>query len=77
MMRRTIAAEQVRGCVSRGIVQTQDRQGGLFGQGIAKRNVEINVKNEALKKGANVVYLSALKNGFWGSGATGEAFACP
>jgi hypothetical protein len=67
----------VRGCQSKKLVSTKDRQGGLFGQGIAKRNVEINMKNAARERGANVIFIAKLTNGYWGSSGQGEAFACP
>ncbi len=75
-VRLTFTADQVRGCESKGLVSTKDRQGGLFGQGTAKRNVEINLKNAAKARGANVIFIAKLTNGYWGSSGQGEAFAC-
>lgn len=75
-VRLTYTAEQVRGCESKGVIATKDRQGGLFGQGIAAKNVDINMKNAARERGANTILIASLKNGYWGSSAQGEAFRC-
>jgi hypothetical protein len=75
-VRLTYTADQVRGCESKGVIATKDRQGGLFGQGVAAKNIEINLRNAARHRGANTVLVAARTNGYWGSSAQGEAFSC-
>ena len=72
----TFSQEAVRGCTSKGLLRANDGRGGLFYKGAARTAVERKMKNEARQKGATVVLLAELKNGFWGSSAQGEAFAC-
>lgn len=75
-VRLTYAQEQVRGCESKGPLKASDGRGGLFGKGAAAKAVDHKLRNEAAGRGANVILLVSLKNGFWGSSGQGEAFAC-
>lgn len=72
----TFSQEAVRGCASKGLIRANDGRGGLFYKGAARTAVERKLKNEAREKGATVVLLAEMKNGFWGSSGQGEAFSC-
>ncbi|MBX9857414.1 MAG: hypothetical protein K2Y26_17925 [Gemmatimonadaceae bacterium] len=72
----TFSQEAVRGCTSKGLLRASDGRGGLLYKGAARTAVERKLKNEGRQKGATVVLLAEMKNGFWGSSAQGEAFAC-
>lgn len=75
-VRVTSVEDAVKGCVSKGIITERDRQGGLFAQGTAAKNVDARLKNAAAAKGANVLLLIQSKSGYWGSSGQAEAFQC-
>ena len=76
-VRVTLNRDEVKGCRSLGTVEASKRRTGLFfGKSAAAEDVSRRLRNDAAKRGANVVLVASAEAAMIESRSRGEAYAC-